>query len=89
MPAAVGKLDESRARIPQTLPMSSDEMGETDASEQTRWLWFGVALTVVYAAYTILILALLRVDQSITLIVVVGGSAVFGLAIMIYVLYFR
>ncbi|WP_293027563.1 hypothetical protein [Natronococcus sp.] len=69
--------------------MSTDEMEETDASERTRWLWFGVALTIIYAAYTILILALLRVDQSIALVVVVGGSVAFGLAIMIYVLYFR
>jgi hypothetical protein len=69
--------------------MSTDKMGETDASEQTRWLWFGAALTIVYAAYTILILALLRVDQSIALIIVVGGSAALGLAIMIYALYFR
>ncbi|MDG5818280.1 hypothetical protein [Natronococcus sp. A-GB7] len=69
--------------------MSTDEMRETDSSEQTRWFWFGVALTIVYAAYTILILALLRVDQPIALIVVVGGSVAFGLAIMIYALYFR
>ncbi|MDG5820664.1 hypothetical protein [Natronococcus sp. A-GB7] len=69
--------------------MSTDERGETDASEQTRWLWFGVALTIIYAAYTILILALLRADQSLALIVVVGGSLAFGLAIMIYALYFR
>jgi hypothetical protein len=69
--------------------MSTDEMEETDASEQTRWLWFGVALTIIYAAYTILILALLSADQSLALIVVTGGSVAFGLAIMIYGLYFR
>ncbi|ELY53435.1 hypothetical protein C491_21141 [Natronococcus amylolyticus DSM 10524] len=69
--------------------MSTDEMGETDASEQIRWLWFGVALTIIYAAYTILILALLRADQSLTLIVVTGGSVAFGLAIIIDTLYFR
>ncbi|ELY56219.1 hypothetical protein C491_14767 [Natronococcus amylolyticus DSM 10524] len=69
--------------------MSTDERGETDASEQTRQLWFGVALAIIYAAYTILILALLSVDQSIALIIVVGGSVAFGLAIMIHVLYFR
>lgn len=69
--------------------MSTDEAGETGGSEQTRWLWFGVALTIIYAAYMILILALLRVDQPIELIVGGGGSVAFGLAIMIYVLYFR
>jgi hypothetical protein len=69
--------------------MSTDEGRNVDASGRTRWLWFGVALTVVYAAYTILILFLLRVDQSIALIVAVGGSVAFGLAIIVYVLYFR
>lgn len=67
--------------------MSADEGAEADVSGQTRWFWFGIALAVLYAVYTILILVLLRVDQSIALVVAVGGSVAFGLAITTYVLY--
>lgn len=59
----------------------------TDVRFDRSWFRFGYVLAILYAAFTVAVLFLLQLDQTIGLVVAVGASVVFGVAIMIYVLY--
>lgn len=69
--------------------MKADDSGDTGISVRTEWFRFGIYLAFLYAAFTLIIVYLLRVDQLLGLLVTVVGSVALGLAITVYVLYIR
>ena len=54
---------------------------------QVEWGWFrfGIVLAILYALFTVLVVALLGVDQTLGLVFAVGGGVLIGLAVMVYV----
>lgn len=62
---------------------------EIEFSMQNEWFRFGVFLAILYATFTLALFYLLRVDQTLALIVAVVMSIVFAVAITVYVLYFK
>ncbi|TYL36318.1 hypothetical protein CV102_22935 [Natronococcus pandeyae] len=69
--------------------MKPDDSGDTGISVRTEWFRFGIYLAFLYAAFTLVIVYLLRVDRLLGLLVAVVGSVTLGLAITVYVLYIR
>ncbi|ADD04412.1 uncharacterized protein Nmag_0828 [Natrialba magadii ATCC 43099] len=69
--------------------MSSKGSDEVTFEIDEEWFRFGVYIAFLYAAFTLVIVYLLQFDQLIGLVVAVVGSIVFGLSIMVYVLYIR
>lgn len=69
--------------------MKADDSGDTGISVRTEWFRFGVYLAFLYAAFTLIIVYLLRVDRLFGLFVAVIGSVALGIAITVYVLYIR
>lgn len=69
--------------------MAANDGDGTGLSVQEGWFRFGVYLAFLYAAFTAVVFYLLRVDQTIGMVVAVAVSIVFGIAIMVYVLYVR
>ncbi|ELY93432.1 hypothetical protein C483_05693 [Natrialba hulunbeirensis JCM 10989] len=69
--------------------MRSKDSDETAVTIDEEWFRFGVYIAFLYAAFTLAIVYLLRLDQTIGLVAAVVGSIVFGLSIMVYVLYVR
>lgn len=69
--------------------MKANGGNESGISVRTEWFRFGIYLAFLYATFTLAIVYLLRVDQSLALLVAVVGSVTFGLAIIVYVLYFE
>ncbi|OIB56785.1 hypothetical protein [Natrialba sp. SSL1] len=69
--------------------MSSKGSDETAFAIDEEWFRFGVYIAFLYAAFTLAIVYLLQLDQTIGLVAAVVGSIVFGLSIMVYVLYIR
>ncbi|THE64142.1 hypothetical protein D8Y22_14615 [Salinadaptatus halalkaliphilus] len=53
------------------------------------WFRFGIVLAILYAAFTVVLVSLLQFDQSIAIAVAAGASVVFGVAVMLYVIYVK
>ncbi len=69
--------------------MNTDEDEGAGLSGQREWFRFGVSLAFLYATFTLGVFSLLRVNQSVALVVTVGASIAFGVAITVYVLYLK
>lgn len=69
--------------------MNTDDGEGRGVSGQQEWFRFGVYLAFLYATFTLGVFYLLRVDQTIALVVTVGASIAFGVAITVYVLYLK
>ncbi|SDK06773.1 hypothetical protein [Natronorubrum texcoconense] len=67
--------------------MNTDDGEGAGLSGQREWFRFGVSLAFLYAAFTLGVFYLLRVDQTIALVGTVGASLAFGIAITVYVRY--
>ncbi|WP_436347120.1 hypothetical protein [Natronorubrum sp. FCH18a] len=67
--------------------MNADDGEGAGLSGRREWFRFGVYLAFLYATFTLGVFSLLRVNQSIALVVTVGASIAFGVAITVYVLY--
>jgi len=52
-----------------------------------RWAVYSAIAGTLWFAFTLLIIALLRVDQRLALAVAVGGSFLSGLVIVVYFVY--
>ncbi|SDR03231.1 hypothetical protein [Natronobacterium texcoconense] len=70
--------------------MAADDDGRTglEVSGQRDWFRFGVYIAFLYAGFTLVILYLLQFDTTVGLVVAVVGSILYGIGIMVYVLYF-
>lgn len=55
---------------------------------ERKWFRLGLALAFVYAGFTLLLVTLLRVDQTLAFAVAVVGGTLGALALMVFVRYY-
>lgn len=61
--------------------------GSPVGTPQRKWLRFGVVIAILHALFLVLVVGLLRIDQTLGLVVAVSLSVVSGIAIVLFVLY--
>lgn len=59
-----------------------------DVPFEPKWFRLGVALAVIYATFTLVLVWLLAIDTTLALVVGVVGGTLGAIALMIFVLYF-
>ncbi|WP_331234327.1 hypothetical protein [Natronorarus salvus] len=55
---------------------------------ERKWFRLGLALAFVYAGFTLLLVTLLRIDQTLAFAVAVVGGTLGALALMVFVRYY-
>lgn len=67
--------------------MMPDSANGATTPEQRKWYRLGVALAFLWAAFVVVLLVLLEIDQTIGLAFAVVASVVGGVALTVFVLY--
>lgn len=65
------------------------KIDRTDQSSTARWYRFGVVVAMVHLAFLVVLIWLLRTDVVLGLAFAIVGGILGGVAIMLYVLYWR
>ena len=70
-------------------PDANDPSNGSTVAVETDWFRFGVVLAILQLAFLALVIALLQIDVVLALIVAVVLSILGGIAIMVYVLWWK